>query len=171
MPRSLSSKLCLSLKIAKSHKSWYPNDGTLYTPEISRILIRISVHSNQNEPWNSIQLQEYSTNVLIRKLDDQRILIKFYKITEKVWIYLKYLRAHIVQKPFRACFFYFCLPLFHVAFQCRPYNNFKKILNWFFAHENLKNRPQKLLKIGPNLFLQSSSTYSLQPKIDFSYYK
>jgi hypothetical protein len=34
---------------------------------------------------------------------------------------------------------------------------FQKKLNQFFAHENFKNGPQKLLIIGPNLFFSQSS--------------
>ena len=64
-----------------------------------------------NQLQNSDQITEIlenyrnsSTNIPIRKFDDQGILMKFQKITEKVWTYLKYLRARIVRKPFRACF-------------------------------------------------------------------
>ena len=35
-------------------------------------------------------------------------------------------------------FFDFCLPLFYATFQCEPYNIFRKNLNYFFAHENLR---------------------------------
>ena len=41
-----------------------------------------------------------------------------------------------------------------------------------FVHKNFKNRPQKLLIIGPNPFTsQSSSDYSPQPRIGFSYHE
>jgi hypothetical protein len=53
-------------------------------------------------------------------------------------------------------FFYFFLPLFYATFQCRPYTIFKKYVNLFFAHENIKKRPQKLLIIGPKLFFHST---------------
>ena len=33
----------------------------------------------------------------------------------------------------------------------------KKNLNLFFAHENIKNGPQKLLIIGPKLFFHSTA--------------
>ena len=44
----------------------------------------------------------------------------------------------------------------HATFQCERYNIFKKKLNLFFAHENLKNKPKKLLIIGPKLFSHST---------------
>ena len=58
-------------------------------------------------------------------------------------------------------FFDFCLPLSYATFQCGPYNIFKKSLNKFFAHENLKKRASKVAHNRP----------SPQPKIDFSYYR
>ena len=39
---------------------------------------------------------------------------------------------------------------------CGCYNIFKKTLNLFFAHENIKNKPQKLLKIDPKLLFHST---------------
>ena len=41
-------------------------------------------------------------------------------------------------------FFDFLLPLFYATFQCGHYNIFKKILNLFFAHENIRKRASKV---------------------------
>ena len=49
------------------------------------------------------------------------------------------------------------LPLLYATFECRRYNIFKKKLNLFFAHENIKKWPQKLLIIGPKLFFHSTA--------------
>ena len=68
---------------------------------------------------------------------DQRVLILTWKFFPR-------------KKHFQV-FFYFFLP-FYTTFQCGRYNVFKKILNLFFVHENIKKRPQKLLIICPKLF-------------------
>ena len=61
-------------------------------------------------------------------------------------------------KYFQSFFLLLFTFIFYATFQCRPYNIFKKILNWFFAHKNLKkqaskvahNRPIPLFTVQPN---------------------
>ena len=49
---------------------------------------------------------------------------------------------------------------------------FSKKINVFFTPKKWKNRPQKLLIIGPDPFIpQTSPGHSSQPKIDFPYYE
>ena len=50
--------------------------------------------------WNSRKLLEKFNQYSNQKI---RWPQNSYEILEKVWIYLKYLRARIVRKPFRAC--------------------------------------------------------------------
>jgi hypothetical protein len=45
---------------------------------------------------------------------------------------------------------FFFSNLYNAAFQCGRYNVFKKKLNFFLHSKTRKNRPQKLLIIGPN---------------------
>ena len=48
----------------------------------------------------------------------------------------------------------------------------KTFLKIFLTPKKGKNRPQKLLIIGPDPFIsQSAQTYGPQPRIDFSYYE
>ena len=84
---------------------------------------------------------------------DQRVLVltlKFLALKNWVFPYKKY---------FIKFFWFFFLPLFYATFQYKRYNIFKIVLNSFFAHENMKKRPQKLLVFfsianlcGPKLF-------------------
>ena len=64
-------------------------------------------------------------------------------------------------------FFDFFLTLIYVIFQCGRYNIFKKILNLYFAHENLKNKPQKLVIIGPNFFSSAGPAAQTSPELIF----
>ena len=66
-------------------------------------------------------------------------------------------------------FFWLFLPLFNATFQCRRYNIFKKILNLFFAHENLKKQASKVAYNRPQMLLFTAGLG--MGKIDFSYYK
>ena len=54
-------------------------------------------------------------------------------------------------------FFDFCLPLFYATFQFGRYNTFKKYINLFFAHENLKKWASKVAHNRPKLFFSQSS--------------
>ena len=47
--------------------------------------------------------------------------------------------------------------MYYATFQCRCYSVFKKILKFFFDPKKWKNRPQKLLIIGPDPFISQSS--------------
>ena len=72
--------------------------------------------------------------------------------------------------PKRKIFFF--LPFFYATFQCGRYGVFKKKLKIFFTPKKWKNRPQKLLIIGPDhFFTLPSPGHSPQPRIDFSYYE
>jgi hypothetical protein len=103
-----------------------------------------------------------------RQRTDQRVLVltlKFLALTKS---------GFSPVKNTSKIFFDFYLPLFYATFQCRPYNIFKKKLNWFLPMKTLKNWPQKLLIIGPNLFFHSPAqptAHNPQPRIDFLYYK
>ena len=44
------------------------------------------------------------------------------------------------------------LPIFYAAFQCGCYNIFKKDLNLFFAHENMKKPLSKVAHNWPKFF-------------------
>jgi hypothetical protein len=78
-------------------------------------------------------------------MTDQRVLV----LTSK-FLALKKTGFSPRKKYFPKCFCLFS-PLFYATFQCGHYNNFKKKINLFFAHENIKKHPQKLLIIGPKL--------------------
>ena len=55
--------------------------------------------------------------------------------------------------------------------QCGPYNIFKTILNYFFAHENFKKQASNVAHNRPKpFFSQSSPVQSQKSKIDFSYH-
>ena len=48
---------------------------------------------------------------------------------------------------------------------------FLKKFKHFFAHENMKKSPQKLLIIGPNFFFQYCQPVQNQPKSHFVFHK
>jgi hypothetical protein len=70
---------------------------------------------------------------------------------------------------------YFCLLFTFVLcnFSVQTLKYFQKYFQIiFFSIKTLKNRPKKLLIIGPNPYIsQSSPDHSPQPRIDFSYYE
>ena len=64
------------------------------------------------------------------------------------------------------------LPFFYATFQLGRYGVFKKKLKKFLIPKKWKNRPQKLLIIGPDpLISQSSPDQQPTARIDFSYYE
>ena len=54
-------------------------------------------------------------------------------------------------------FFFSFLPFFYATFQCGRYGVFKIILKNFLTPKKWKNRPKKLLIIGPDPFISQSS--------------
>ena len=108
--------------------------------------------------WHEALTQYRTIDTQIR---EQMLLPDFYLFT---------LKFEIPQQPIKMDqsmkFFFKC----YATFQCGHYNIFKKYI--YFAHENIKKCPQKLLIIDPKLvFSQVWPGCPNQPRIDFSYHK
>ena len=62
----------------------------------------------------------------------------------------------------------FVFPLFYATFLCGHYNIFKKLLNLFFARENIKKRGSKVAHNLPQIFFsQYSPAAQTSPELIF----
>ena len=72
--------------------------------------------------------------------------------------------------PFKEFFGVFS-PSFNATFQCRCQGIFKKKINLFFGHKNLKKLPSKVAHNGPKSFFQYHQQAPIQPKSHFLFHK